>query len=503
MNKFNHDTGLGDIILPFVASPTLDNWLVGLGPTFTLPTSTEDAFGRQQWAMGPTGILGYKTKKWVAGVFPQYFWGIGGRGDKHGKPNASYMNLLYFGFYNLPNAWQVGFNPAITYDNKASSGNKWNVPVGLTASKTVKIGRMPVKFQFGVEYSVVSQDDFGKRALFKLNIIPGDSGIDQEADLRGRLISELSHTELVRTPHTHVHEKSFKDRIRSSAREPLVHFLLAGAAIYGLYGLAAPDVVDEQANRITVTAGEVDWLAASWQKRWNRLPTPEERTGLIDEYVRETIFYREALAMGLDRNDTIIRRRLAQKLEFLSQDLIATVPPTEEELRAYFTEHGARYQLPSLTTFTHVFVDPDRRGERTLADAEAIRTALQEFGSPGEGAAQLGDPFMLQTYYPERSEREIAKLFGAEFARKLAQLEPGRWHGPVLSGYGPHLVYVESHSDTVPAEFAAVRERVRQDWEDARRRVFEEEYYANLRARYEVVIEGPGPDFAAVAEHTP
>jgi len=171
-NSFDREIGLGDSLLPIVVSPTLENWLVGLGSAFTLPTSTKDALGRQQWAMGPAGVLGYKTEDFILGVFPQYFWGIGSRGDQGSKPDASYMSLLYFAWLNLPDAWQIGFNPVITYDSKRSSGNKWNVPIGLVATKTVMLGRMPVKFQFGAEYSVVSQDDFGKRALFKLNIIP-------------------------------------------------------------------------------------------------------------------------------------------------------------------------------------------------------------------------------------------------------------------------------------------------------------------------------------------
>jgi hypothetical protein len=290
-------------------------------------------------------------------------------------------------------------------------------------------------------------------------------------------------------------------RVRSVIHEPLVHFLLLGAAIYGLYALAGPAAEPDDSNRITVTAGEIGWLADSWQKRWNRPPTPEERAGLIREYIRETVFYREALAMGLDRDDTIIRRRLAQKLEFLSQDLVASIPPTEEELSTHFEANAERYQLPALTTLTQVFVDPDRRGDQTLADAEVIGAELRALDPPTEGAAAKGDPFMLQSYYPERSEQELAKLFGAEFARSVSQLEPGQWHGPVLSGYGVHFVYVEQRSPAVTPEFDAVREKVQRDWGDDRRNEFDAAYYAGLRARYEVVIEDeePGEDIAAVA----
>ncbi len=296
----------------------------------------------------------------------------------------------------------------------------------------------------------------------------------------------------------------FRRWARFALREPLVHFLLLGAAIYAAAALARPAAEANRNDRITVTAGQIRWLGTSWQRKWNRPPTQEELSGLVEELVRETVLYREALAMGLDQDDTIIRRRLVQKLEFLSQDLVATVPPTEQELRAWFAERGERYRAPALTTFTHVFVDPDRRGERTLADAEAVAARLRTLGPPGENTASLGDPFLLQAYYPERSEREIAKLFGSEFAREVSRLEPGAWHGPLLSGYGPHLVWVEAHSPSEPAEFAAVRERVRRDWERERRRVFEEDFYARLRARYEIVIEEPGdPSYLARVAEAP
>ena len=170
-NEFNNLGGLGDTQLPMLVSPPSGNWLLGLGPTWLVPTATRDEFGQQQWGVGPALILGYHTKDWIAGIFPQYTWGIGGW-NGNDKPDASYLSMLYFFVYNLPDAWQIGFNPTITYDNNASSGNKWNVPVGLFVSKMTKIGNTPVKLQLGVEYSVINQDDFGQVAQIKLNIIP-------------------------------------------------------------------------------------------------------------------------------------------------------------------------------------------------------------------------------------------------------------------------------------------------------------------------------------------
>jgi hypothetical protein len=171
-DEFNNLGGLGDITVPMMVSPPAGNWILGLGPTLLFPTATRDAFGRQQWGVGPAAAFGYKTKDWTAVVFPQYWWGIGGAGQNKNTPDASYLSMLYAFFYNLPNGWQVGTNPTISYDHKASSGNKWNVPVGVTVAKMTKIGDVPVKFQLGVEYSVVSQDTFGQVAQLKLNIIP-------------------------------------------------------------------------------------------------------------------------------------------------------------------------------------------------------------------------------------------------------------------------------------------------------------------------------------------
>ena len=173
LDDFDHEGGLGDIQLPMLVAPPTGRWLLGAGPTWLFPTSTEDAFGRQQWGVGPAAVFGYMNERAVVGVFPQYYFGIGSRSDRDSDVrDASYLNLLYFAVLNLPDAWQVGMNPTITYDHRATSGNKWNVPIGLFAAKTTRIGGLPVKFQFGVEYSVVSQDDFGQTAQLKLNVIP-------------------------------------------------------------------------------------------------------------------------------------------------------------------------------------------------------------------------------------------------------------------------------------------------------------------------------------------
>jgi hypothetical protein len=284
-----------------------------------------------------------------------------------------------------------------------------------------------------------------------------------------------------------------------------VHFLFIGAAIYLLYGMFAESVPEEVDKTIVVSAGEIEWMQASWQKRWNRSPTAAEFDGLIHQYIKENVLYREALTMGLNKHDAVIRRRLAQKLEFLAKDLVALTPPTEEELQAYFTEHQDRYQEPARYTFTQVYIDPDKRGDATLADAEKIKATLIAKGDAIEDAGALGDAFMLQNYYPEKDSLEIQKLFGSGFAESLVDLSPGQWHGPVLSGYGTHLVYVHGVSKPPATVFAEVQERVVQDWKTDKGEELNEKFYANLRDQYTVVIEEPTAEdkVAALPEQAP
>ena len=189
-DDFNHVGGLGDIEIPLLINlPTriAGHWIIGAGPVFEFPTSTNDALGAQQYSVGPAVVFGYKTKKWTAVLFPNYFFGVGDRSDRKATtPTTSKLSLLYAFTYNLPNAWQVGLNPTISYNNNASSGNKWDVPVGLFAAKMIKLGRMPFKIQAGLEYSVVSPDSFGKRASFRFVLTPVIPGLVQNPIFGGK-----------------------------------------------------------------------------------------------------------------------------------------------------------------------------------------------------------------------------------------------------------------------------------------------------------------------------
>ena len=190
MDDFKSVGGLGDIEIPLLVNlPTSisGHWILGAGPVFEFPTSTNDALGAQQYSIGPALVAGYKTKKWLALVFPNYFFGVGDRSDrKSTTPTTSKLSLLYVFSYNLPQAWQVGFNPTISYNHKAASGNKWDVPVGLFAGKMIRVGRVPVKIHAIAEYSVVSPDAFGKRFGFRFEITPVIPGLVQKPIFGGK-----------------------------------------------------------------------------------------------------------------------------------------------------------------------------------------------------------------------------------------------------------------------------------------------------------------------------
>lgn len=274
------------------------------------------------------------------------------------------------------------------------------------------------------------------------------------------------------------------------AGQPFVQFLVLGVVFFSAYALIGGPGLEDEEEVIRVTNADISRLDASWQARWNRPPTEEELDGLVRNNVEEIALYRHAVVMGLDKNDAGVRRMLGQKLKRLTQNLIElSLSPTEPELEAYFIANIELYRAPAIITFTHIFIDPDLREETTLDDAQVFLGELRALAQPTEGIDEFGDPFMLQRYYPGKTELEISKQFGQGFTQSVFKLSPGEWHGPVLSGYGVHLVYVHHLEDSVQAEFSAVRDRVKQDWMDEKRKEFQEAYVEEVLASYEVVID--------------
>jgi parvulin-like peptidyl-prolyl isomerase len=272
-------------------------------------------------------------------------------------------------------------------------------------------------------------------------------------------------------------------------REPLLHFLLAGAVVFAAHAWLHPESVARDAShRIELTQDDLRQIAVGWLAQGRPAPTRDEMRSLVESKVREELLYREALALGLDQGDTIVKRRLAQKMEFLFEDLSALREPTNAELEAWFAEHAAHFALPARATFRLLYFSPDRRGDRAREDATNALARLASAPGDAPAAAALADPFMFQDYYGDRSYDDVAKSFGPDFAEALFRQAPGAWRGPIQSGYGWHLVFVDSETPARTPAFEEVSADVRSAWIAAQREEIRERALADLETRYEIVV---------------
>jgi len=270
-------------------------------------------------------------------------------------------------------------------------------------------------------------------------------------------------------------------------REPLLHFLLLGAGLFLLFYIPGGQR-EENPDEIVVTAGKIENLVESFRKRWLRPPSERELKGLVEDHIKEEVLYREAVAMGLDRDDTIIRRRMRQKMEFLFEDVTAQAEPTDEELGEYLAGNPDIFRIEPRFTFMHVYVNPDRHGESLQVDADSILDKLSQ--SSGKVAMEgLGDPIMLSRTYVDVSQTDIGKLFGEGFAQELSGLQTGQWQGPVESGYGLHFVLLQNRTEGRDPALDEVRDMVKRELINIRRREVNEATYRQLLERYTVVVE--------------
>jgi hypothetical protein len=273
-------------------------------------------------------------------------------------------------------------------------------------------------------------------------------------------------------------------------KEPLLHFLLLGAGLFVAFGLLQKPG-GEGTNEIVVTAGEIEHLAASFAKTWQRQPTPQEMAGLLKDRVREEVYYREAMALGLNKDDVVIRRRLRQKMEFIADDVTAQVQPTDAELTAYLQAHPDSFRAEPQFTFRQVYLNPEKRGQSLARDTEQLLAKLSAMGDTAD-ADTLGDPLLLEHTFTALPTSEIAKQFGPGFAAKLSELSPRQWQGPIQSGYGVHLVLISKRTDAQLPPLADVREAVRREWDNTRRLQANEKFYQQLLQHYTVTMEGLG-----------
>lgn len=270
--------------------------------------------------------------------------------------------------------------------------------------------------------------------------------------------------------------------------EPLLHFLLLGAAIFAVFAVVSAD--DETRDAIVVTQDRIENLALNFARAWRRPATAQELDGLIEDYVREEIAVREATALALDRDDSVIRRLLRQKLEFVADNLVAQAEPSEEQLQSYLREHAESFRSEPSISFSHVYLDPQRRGEALANDAAQLR---EQLNSAPVDVSALGDVTSLEAHFTAVPPRAIAQIFGEPFAAALLALDPGRWSAPIASAYGMHLVYVSAREPGADPALQQVREEVRREWMNARRKAAIDQFYLQLQQRYRVSIERPDP----------
>lgn len=275
-------------------------------------------------------------------------------------------------------------------------------------------------------------------------------------------------------------------------REPLVHFVLLGAALFAMSRIVSPAAGRTAASRqITLTLDDLRQMQIGFAAQWQRPPNEPEMLALIENRIKEEILYREALTMGLDKNDTIVKRRMAQKMEFLAEDVSAAREPTTEELKAWFATNTTMFTQPARVTFRHLYFSPDRRGKSAWPDATAALGRLAGKPASSPGAAALGDPFMFQDYLADRTPDQIAKDFGPPFAKALFVQKPGAWAGPIESGYGWHLVFLDSLTPERAASFEEVEPDVKTAWLATRKQQAKDAAYTAMRAKYELLLPAP------------
>lgn len=271
--------------------------------------------------------------------------------------------------------------------------------------------------------------------------------------------------------------------MKTLLREPLLHFVLIGAAVFAFYAWAGARA-DKTERTIHISAAEMERMAALYTSEAGTLPSAQDVQAMLASYVRDIALAREARRLGLDKDDTIIERRLAQKMSFMISDLETTPKASEAELRAHYAAHADRFERPGHISFRHVFI---AQGSGT--DTESLLAALNAASPPDWKS--LGDPFMMQREYGDLPPREITRIFGQEFTRALTQMKAQhKWTGPVSSAFGQHLIWLSQNDPPSLPPFDEVRAAVEADWQDEARRRANEEAITDIVARYDVIIEG-------------
>ena len=280
-------------------------------------------------------------------------------------------------------------------------------------------------------------------------------------------------------------------------KDPLVHFLAIGIALFAVAAWRGQSI-SAGGERIVVTAQQVAQARAAAAVLQGREPTPAELDALVEPTIRDEVLYREALVLGLDVNDDEVRRRLIEKMAYLTQDLADPAPSSAEEVRQFYDANPELFTIPSLVSFDQVFFSPGMRGDTLEADAAAGLIALRG----GRALADVGDRTPLRESYDDAPREQVAVLFGDALADALFGAAPGEWGGPYRSDFGLHVVRLRSRSDARLPPYDEIAARVAEEFGAQRRREANERAYQEMRARYDVVVEQPAaaPEVAEPAQ---
>ena len=278
-----------------------------------------------------------------------------------------------------------------------------------------------------------------------------------------------------------------KSKFHILLREPLLHFLVIGAALFFIFDqVNIPEV--KTSNRIIITQADLDLLTTTWLKSMGRPPSAREREQQLEQYIREQVLSREAMTMGLDKDDAIVRRRLAKKMEYLFNDLSFIPEPTDTELNAYLSEQASIFTRPAEITFSQIFFDPALREQNINKDAEQILKQLQKTKTAVD-TTNLGDRSLLPYEFSEERKSQIAGIFGEAFASEAFALPVNSWQGPIESEYGVHLIHINSRTEAELPPLDEIRERVASEWRSAKQKKTNEVFYQSLHQRYEIVLD--------------
>jgi peptidyl-prolyl cis-trans isomerase C len=286
--------------------------------------------------------------------------------------------------------------------------------------------------------------------------------------------------------------------------EPLLHFLLIGIAVFSVYAYMHRGRGGfESSRQVALSLDELRQMVMYFESQWHRQPTPKELQAMVEDKVREEVLYREALTMGLDKDDTIVKRRMAQKMQFLSEDVANAHEPSTAELKTWFEKNGTKFALPSRYSFRHLYFSPDKRGKDVQKDAAKALTKISGQPEDTKLAVSLPDRFMFQDYYRDRAPEALAKEFGPQFVVALEKLKPGSWQGPIESGYGWHLVYVDAViPGRIPA-FEEIEPDVKTAWLGEQKQQAWQKAYQEMRAKYAVLLPAPSEEQTAQGPDPP